>query len=347
MTLHKTIEETKSIFKWAVLTISIFIFFIVLFRIGINIKEHFFPTPPSPPTVSFGKLPPLSFPQNITTKKLTYTINTISGLLPALPDKIAVYPLVVPSANLLSQKRASDQVAKVGFTQENTALSDTLYQWSEKQSPFRTIAFDIVSSNFTLSSNYTTNASIIDNKNLPDGKTAEDIVKVFLTKMSLLPNDIDDGKTKTTFFTIANGQLQKASSQSNALITSVDFFQKDVNNLPIYYPQPEHSIMHYLLTGGQFEPKIVEAAFTHYAIQQDSATYPLKTAKHALKELQEEKAYIASYDGVSNAIQIKNVFLAYYLGIKPQTYLMPIIVFEGDNKFFAYVSAITDEWLHK
>ena len=36
-----------------------------------------------------------------------------------------------------------------------------------------------------------------------------------------------------------------------------------------------------------------------------------------------------------------------YLENKEQNFLMPVVVFEGDNGFIAYVSAVTDEWINK
>ena len=46
-------------------------------------------------------------------------------------------------------------------------------------------------------------------------------------------------------------------------------------------------------------------------------------------------------------VEINNVFPAYYVSTKTQVYLMPIFVFQGSNNFYAYVPAVTDEWINK
>ncbi len=97
----------------------------------------------------------------------------------------------------------------------------------------------------------------------------------------------------------------------------------------------------------QNQLQIVDGHFFHQNISTKFSTYPLKTADQAFSELKDQKAYIASYYGNNNNVSIKNVFLAFYMEDAPQDYLMPIIIFEGDNGFFAYVSAITDEWINK
>ena len=50
-------------------------------------KALLFPTPPPPPGEKFGVLPPLDFPAQ-TPKKLSYNINTLTGTLPDLGNKI-------------------------------------------------------------------------------------------------------------------------------------------------------------------------------------------------------------------------------------------------------------------
>ena len=67
----------------------------------------------------------------------------------------------------------------------------------------------------------------------------------------------------------------------------------------------------------------------------------------AFSELQEGKAFIPSNSNNANIsnISIRNVLLGYYMGENRQDYLLPIVVFEGDNNFIAYVSAVKDEWI--
>ena len=339
-TLHKVIEETRSIAKWASVTIVCFILILLIARVGGSIKEYFFPTPPPPPTVIYGKLPELIFPKNLSNQTFSYTINTVSGVLPVLPDRVSVSPVSSNVPSLLALERAEEKAAQAGFAVKSTSFSETIYNWTEEKSPFRTLSMDIVSSNFKI-----TNNSFIANDIAPDETIAKRTVNAILTKMSLLPSDIDESKTKTEFLAFTNSQFTKATSQSNANAVRVDLFQKNINDLPIYYPNPPYSTMNFIVAKNGFEQQIIQASFTHFSLKDESSTYPLKTAKEAFSDLQNNKAYIASYNGNDNAVQIKNVILGYYLGEIDQKYLMPVIIFEGDNNFVAFVSAITDSWI--
>ena len=47
----------------------------------------------------------------------------------------------------------------------------------------------------------------------------------------------------------------------------------------------------------------------------------------------------------TQVITVRNIYLAYYDSISPQTYLQPVFVFEGDGGFIAYVPAINPEFI--
>lgn len=345
-TLHKATEFTKKILKWSAIAVVSLIVLLVILRVGTQIKEYFFPTPLPPPTVKFGKLPLIKFPDNAINKTFTYRLNTLSGQLPTLPTQTNVYKIVKPQPSLLALQKAQEKVAKVGFNLPPIRIQDTLYQWANQDTPSKKLLLDIASLNFSLSSNFVSDQDVLSARNLPDENGAIEKAKNFFQNIDF-PQDIDNEKIKTTLLSIGGQELVPATSFSKAQILRVDFFQKDVANLPIYYPKPKNSIMYALIAAGSFEPQIVEAKFFHHNISEISATYPIKTAEEAFLELKNKKAYIASYFGSEANIAIKNISLGYYLSDEEQNYLMPIIVFEGNNGFFAYVAALKDEWVEK
>lgn len=347
LTLHTTISGIKKLLKWlTILTVSL-VLIIALFKIGRNIKEYFYPTPPPPPTVTFGKLTEVEFPPSVVVvKNLTYTLDTVSGTLPNFPDKINVYKIIQPQPNLLALKNAKETVSRIGFSEEETALSNTLYEWVDKTSLQRKLDYDILSFNFNLSSDYVTNPQVLASTNLPDEKGSISKAESFLESLSLFPLNFDREKTRTTLLSIKNSQILPATSLSNAQLIRIDFFQKNVNNLPIFYPNPLHSTMNFFVAGGNFDAQVVSANFFYQDISEKSATYPIKTSKQVFEELKQGKAYIASYNGVAKEIMIKKIYLAYYLSEERQNYLMPIIVFEGNNNFYAYIHTIKDEWIN-
>ena len=74
----------------AVGAVALVLLFIVIMG-GSFIKNTLFPTPPAPPEEKFGALPIVSFPGQ-DSKKLTYTISTLTGDIPTLPGRVS--PLI-------------------------------------------------------------------------------------------------------------------------------------------------------------------------------------------------------------------------------------------------------------
>ncbi|MBF8250183.1 MAG: hypothetical protein HW400_784, partial [Candidatus Levybacteria bacterium] len=172
-----------------------------------------------------------------------------------------------------------------------------------------------------------------------------DVAKSFLSSMSLFPQDIDENKNKTTSYSITGSSLVPAPKIPDTKIAKVDFFQKDINNLPIYYDKGISSTISFLVGKENNGLKIVNAHFFHKNISAVSSTYAIKTAGQAFSELQKGKAYIANKPDDTVEFTIKKVFLGYYIGENQQDFLMPVVVFEGSDNFVAYVSAIKDEWI--
>ncbi len=349
LTLHKATDETKAAVKWGAISVSVLILLFFLIKIGINIKESLYPTPLPAPTVSFGKLKAIDFPTTATNKPLTYIVDTLSGTLSAFPDRMIVYKTNENEPNLLDLSQAQNSASRIGFASSGNLVSDTLYQWKEQTYPIRILTLDIVSRNFDLTSDYLSSPSstLITRRKLNEND-AIDAARALFVNMSSFPDDIDETKTKTTLLTINNSQLIPVKNLSAAQIIRVDFFQKDIDKFPIYYSYPSNSAINAFIVGGDSAPYIVEAHYFHQTpINEQTATYPIKTAGEAYDEMMNGKSYIASYNGNNTKIKITNNFLGYLALDKKQEFLMPIIIFEGENGFFAYVSAVRDEWINK
>ncbi len=261
-----------------------------------------------------------------------------------------------------------------------TALGDSVYQWKETSGINRKFTINTVNFNFDLKSDYITSITVLTAQYLSSQDNAIQVSHSFLDTINLFPDDINLEKTTTPnqtakyvtypqLFSIKNGELIPTTSLSKAQIIRVDLYQKDMEyelntgvtndqkvlkriemKLPIMYPHPPYSTMSFLVGSGQGDARVVSADFVHQEIQlpakdEEEATYPLKAAQTAFKELKDGNAYIAAYNGADTQILIKDVYLAYYLGEKEQSYLMPVYVFEGENGFFAYVSAVSTDWI--
>ena len=350
LTLTKASLETKQILKWGGLFLGSVFMILVLIRIAIIVRDIVAPPPPPPPTEAFGKLPPQAFPQNATDMNLSYSINTVTGSLPAnFPTQAKVYRIQLNQPDLLGADKFDKKAQSIGFGMGYTAISDKIFEW--KSSTYnigipKVLDANITNGDFTISSAYLTDQNIINANNLPDQAHAIAMAQKMLSSMNILSDDLDMNKTKTNLWSITNGALSPASSLSVAQIVEVDFVQKDVDKLPIFYDNPNSSNMSILISGGQ-APQIVAANFVHQAISDQFATYPLKPVSQAYDILTQGGGYIASYTGNSPSVQITDVVLGYYMSSQPQDFLMPVYIFEGTGNFYAYVPALTDVSINK
>ncbi|MBP9719584.1 MAG: hypothetical protein KBD46_03865 [Candidatus Levybacteria bacterium] len=335
-------DHIKMLGKWIGILIVSIIVVVFLFRFLVFLKDIIAPTPPPPPTMTWGKLPPLVFPESKYTQTFSYTINTVSGDLPVLPDRAAVYLLATPSASLQSLSNAIDLVGNVGFDQEPIRISESIYQWYNPQPPAQKLQYDIVTKNFKVTSDFLSDVDIMIGNNLPDEAAAKKTAENFLINLGDFPSDLNATKSAATFFAIQDGSLVPTTSLSNAHIIRIDFFQNDINQLPIYYPENPQSPIYILVGGGGYEGTVVEAGYTHHTITDISSTYPIYTAQEAFEQLKKGKGYVTTYKGPSTNILIQNAKLGYYLSPNIKTYLMPIIIFEGNNDFIGYISAIKE-----
>ena len=386
MTLHSTTEVAKKVVIGASIGIGSIVLIVVLFRVGVFFKDVLFPPKIDSANEAYGKIPELVFPQSTIKRNLTYTIDTLNGSLPTdFPDRLIIYPMVVKTPSLLDLQTIKRRVQTLGFFDASGNLVPEIprggasYEWDETTGLQRKIIYDIVTQNFILTSNYLTSLTVLNAQNLGDETTAFDRVQGLLGSIDSYPDDIDstltknpspdmDYVTKPQLFAIVNGVLQPTTSLSNAQVIRVDLYQKEIDysltagqgkelthfqnfdmKLPILYPHPPHSTIHFFVASGSNGSDVVDGSYTHQTINlkpDQQATYPIKTPTEAFDDLKNGRGYVAAYNGTSNQILINKVYLAYYLGEKIQQYLMPIIVFEGQDGFFAYVSAVQDSALN-
>jgi len=348
-TLSQISSETRSLVKWGGIVLGIIIFFFILFRLGAMIKDILYPTPPPPPTVGYNKLPQIDFPKQKNAENFVYSIDTVSGNLPNLPDRVNVYKMIKPQPDLLALKKAQDKLRKIEFSSTPVPVSQNIYKWTTFAPFSKTLSYNILTSDFILTSSYLTDINVTSGKNFPtDVSVITNTAQIFLSTIEALSldKDIDLERIKTDLFTIKNYVLLPATSISSAQAARVYFFQNNKNKLPIFYADPNISPISLLVTGGENQSQVVEAKFNYQKASEEFETYPIKKASEALDDLKNGNGYIASNPIKNKNISITNMYLAYYISVDKQSYLMPIIVFEGSDNFFAYISAIRDEWIN-
>ncbi|MFH1186717.1 MAG: hypothetical protein V1697_00930 [Candidatus Levyibacteriota bacterium] len=347
-TLSQVSFETRSIAKWGGIIVGVFLLLFILFKAGVFIKETLYPTPPPPPTVGYDVLNPIIFPEQKEERSFTYTLDTVTGTFPNFPDRAKVFTIAKAEPDLLALRKAEEKMNRADFSEKPVLIGQNVYKWTTNKPFPKAISYNILTLDFNLTSSFLNNPDSVSGKGFPlETQAIIDTANGFFSNLNSFPDDIDIDKTVVDLFTIKNYVLLPATSISNAQAARVYFFQNEIDEKPIFYSNPKASPINTLITGGNNRPEVAEANYYYQKITEKNETYPIKTAEQAFNDLKEGNAYIAASPQEENDVLIKNLYLGYYVGDEKQTYLLPIIILEGDNGFFAYVSAVTDVWINK
>jgi hypothetical protein len=313
------------------------------------------PTQPDKPTLAFGKLPQIDFPEEINRppdveepREIVYTLETIEGILPEFPLLGKVYFMPQKKPGLLAFERAKEVAASYDFKDEPEMIADNIvYRWWREAEPSAFLEMDTYTTHFTFRFFYEEDSSLVDKKNVATEDGAKSEAQKYFGKGGYLNKELSDGEAEVVYYFFIPPHLYPAASISEASFFRVNLFRVNLDELRILPPNPKESLVTILFTGDKSANKrVAEAKFNSYPIERETfATYPLKPADAAWRELQDNKGYIAYLGENSDGkITIRKVTLAYFESEKKQDFLQPIYVFEGDRDFFAYIPAIDPEW---
>jgi len=308
------------------------------------------PPPPPPPTVAFGKLPKLKFPEQSGSPNLTFKLETISGSLPKLADRTKVFFIPKPYPNLLAWDNAKNWAKTLGFLQEPQQTGEFSLRFTNGNYPQTILDINVLTNNFTLVYNWQNDLNILSEGNPPQEAEAVANAKSFLRNARVLTDDLVNGPSTVTYLKYSGGALVETPFFSEANFAQVNLFRQDIDGIKVLPPNPKKANVTVQLSGSTSRDKSVVAVnFVHFPISLDNfATYPLKDTNTAWQLLTSGKGFIANLgNNPDGQITIRNIYLAYYDSDEMQSFLQPVIVFEGDRDFYAYVPAITDTWLEQ
>lgn len=329
--------------------IFLIIFLIVgkfLLDAGSAVYKKAFPAPPPPPTVKYGKLTKVPFPENSPVVKLTYTLETPEGGFPTnISTQAKVYFMPKVSPNLLSLDTAKSTAQALGFGVNPQQVSDTVYLFNNPDAP-TALRMNIITGTFSVSYNLAQDKSPLNNKP-PIAEVAASEFRSILSSANIFPSDLT-GTTNSNYLKLSNGQLVTALSLSESDVVKVNLFRKDYDNLSSVTGIPDQANVWAIVSGsGVRNQQIVAAEYHYYSVDESQfSTYPIKTPAEAFAELQANQAYIAALglnkDG--DSLKIRRMYLAYFDPGSVTEFYQPVYVFEGDNGFTAYLPAVTSNY---
>jgi len=301
------------------------------------------PPAPPPPTVGFGLLPTIPFPQQQDElKPKSYQLETATGGFPDMGDRAKVYLMLKSVPSLLDDEKAKKTAANFGFVFAPDPLDSDNYRFSKSQPLESTFEVNIRNSAFSLSTDFLSHPELLQNSEVPDQTAGINIVKTTLSSAELLPPDVATASGETVYLKALGNELSPALSFSDA-----DYLEVNLQRTPLdgkflsYTPEGKQGIIHAILSGA-FSGKnsIVKMDYHYQTVDYTHVeTYPIRTAKMAWQLLQSGSGYIADKGEYDTAV-VRTVSLGYYESFQEQDYLQPVYVFEGDGGFMAFVGAI-------
>lgn len=330
--------------RYSIYSIILLIVGRVVINAGFKIFRVIFPEPPPPPEVCFGKLTTLPFPEGAPGfENLTFTLETATGDLPAFPEQLSVHFMPKAPASLQNLELAKQKALSLGFQPGGRELVETVFLFQHSTAP-SSLTMNIVSGIFSISYDLRANPRAIDN--LPPAPEAASVkVRSYLSQAGLFKEDLS-GPATYNFIKIVEGRFEERVSLSESDLTKVNLFRKNFNDISPVTPNPKQSNVWFMLSGSRDkENQIIAAEYQYYPIDEErGCTYPLITAKQAWESLTSGSGFIASTDNNQTQITIRRVYLAYYDAGQYTEFYQPVVVFEGDNNFVAYIPAVTGDF---
>lgn len=344
MSLTHTAYASRQLIKYGG---SFLIAFVVLWSIGsISIKAYKLAHPIYiAPTVKYGILPKVVFPENNFEKK-SFTFEFTNDKVPTFSDQAKVYIIYRSTTEIIALEQGKEVAKQFGFEDEPIEISEGIYEFTDKETN-KTLTMNVLAGDFEFKYPYLEDESVLEAKNVPNKTDAIEIAGTFLESGQKYTDDLKNGEQETSYWKIDNGILKAVLAQSEANIVKVDFYRKKLDDkFDITSAQIGEAPVSVLVSGSEIKNKeIVEANFKYADIDRESfSTYPIKTIEQATTELQSGN-YWSSSDITEKEVIIRSIELIYYEPITLTQYVQPLYLFKGDNNFAAFVPAILDSYV--
>ncbi|MCR4324498.1 MAG: hypothetical protein NUV69_02330 [Candidatus Curtissbacteria bacterium] len=337
--LTQTAIFSHKAFRWALLTVAVIVSLIVLFMIGMSLKNSFFPSAPLPGTVSFGKIPRMDLTLGIApTPGTTYQLENISGDLPALSPFFKVFAIAMPEPSFGAQQRIISSALGIGFGQTPQDTGTSLI-FRDDEDPSKILTVDILSGNFTFDSGFMNDPKLSSSRS-KDAAFAIAEASSFFGRWGISLEDYPEELAQTRMLRIENGVLVDANSLSQSNVVEVTFRPGPIDNAPVILLRENDAPLVALV----FDDEVVRAKVNIVPVQKYKfATYPLKGTARAFEELKAGKAAFSKAH--AGKISILDVSIGYVVSQNSRDFLQPVYIFGGVDGFAAYVPAVSSEWL--
>ncbi len=313
---------------------------LLLSLLGGQLLKAIFPPKAAPASVAFGQLPKLDLSEGIKPPVgVTYTLETITGNLPALDNVMKVFAFTPYESSFGALSKVKQKVAQIGFTADPTEISPGILLFVDPANSGRTLTVSTSSGNFELKSDYLNDSSIISGR-ITNIDAPGELALAFFKHFDFDPVAFPPNKTWTIKYKIDNGRLIETPAFANSNLVQVNFGRSDVDNVPVLAPKANDSSIEAMTSNTD----VVGAKMNVLVLAKNEfSTYPLKGVQRAFADLKAGNAAYNQKFGGGEFI-VRSVDLEYLDSFKNHEYLQPVYVFKSDSGLAAYVGAVADEW---
>ena len=297
------------------------------------------------PTVKYGLLPRLVFPEkNFTTDK-KFTFEFSNDAVPKFSDQAKVYVIYKPNTTFLALEEDTKTAAAFGFNGEPTEIETGIYRFTNDKVN-KTLVVNVTTGDFTVTYPYTSDQMLLTPDKMPSKSEAISMATNFLEQGNKYTENLENGQKVVTFWKIDGDGLKSVSSQSEANAARVDFYREKLDGKSILSSNFGQASISVLVSGSTvLAKKIIGVNFKDMSINKVSySTYPIKSSQEVINSLNSGNYWIAK-DVTDKNVVIRDIYLAYFEPTNLTNYLQPIFVAEGDNNFAAYIPAVESSYI--
>ncbi len=297
----------------------------------------------------FNKIKPPRIIEAGTSGNFTYVLDTLDGTtnVENATTAASVYFFKKPAATFgfLDEIYTMAKTVDIDTDITKHVLKDRIAQFDDGR---KKLEIDIDTFNFSYEY-YLDRDEELFNRELGNlGTQVDSVATNFLGKMGKYNRELAQGKRNTIYLRYEKDtrKINTLEAAEGANMVELDFYRPDIGMYPVvtstYFNSP-----HYVMVAPKGnQTHVVRAKISYFETATDQVgVYPLRTGDKALEDLKGGKGLVISSPQPDGEVKIKKIFLAYYEPDFYQEYMHPVYVFLGENKFVAYVLAVTDEYL--
>ena len=298
--------------------------------------------PYTPPTVKYGILNKMIFPEKDISKK-NFSFEFANDEVPSFSDQARVYIIHRPNNSILALEEAKKMAKKLDFSDEPIEIRAGIYQFKNEDN--KTLRINVLDDSFKMAYPYLEDQMLLSPKSMPNKEEAISKASASLNSAGKLTEVLENGEKVVSYLKIGENGLKSTSSQAEANVAKVSFYREKLNELKILSKNVDEASVSVLVSGSDVsEKKIIEINYKELNLDREAySTYPIKTSSEAIADLQSGNYWPVSDTDKGNVV-IRDLYLAYFEPVTLTNYLQPIFVFVGDNDFVAYVPAVSDSY---